>query len=531
MKTLLFVPEDCEPEYIMSIVSRRLPETILVCSAEHLPSDDDSIREYSCVIGWIQGRPLLNGRSLADMDPGLDLLLRTAPLRKITIGIGASLDRQAKVKLQEAGVCGYVSQSNPRAFESELEMMIAGFISGCDQNSTRFANVCIDTIGVFSESMISWFTDGGYSDRIYSKVRHGWHEPISRLFSSRPVSDKREEWSFAEDVGSVLSDLMFPQEHWTEFYSHARGAVGDEVSRMPMILSYPREFSNVPFELAQLPLPRRRPNNLIWFHPVHRLVSGSAQSSKWQIPQSRGIRILLVACNVSGNNVECPLGSPKCLPAGRSLSGLGSVDDEVREIESILKEAEKDGLIQLKEPPRVIESQNATYEVVEQALNDGDWDIFHFAGHGLACYLRSEPDGCLVLKGSSRWHLPKAINLRYWAAQASGNANPELVYLSCCRGIDSGLIHCLAGAKHGEVVGYFQNVADSSACRFAKFFYEGIIEQIREIKQNNPDLASNSVDVASAMLYARKRMFAGRVEDWLAACFSVVCLGSSKEVV
>lgn len=96
------------------------------------------------------------------------------------------------------------------------------------------------------------------------------------------------------------------------------------------------------------------------------------------------------------------------------------------------------------------------------------------------------------------------------------------MYFSCCRGIDSGLVHSLASSKHGEVIGYLQGINDLSAYRFARFFYEDIVQQTSQ---------SNDVDVASAILSARKNMLAGDCGDWLASCFSVVCLGSNLSVL
>jgi len=185
MKTLLFIPEDCEPEYIKSVVEQVLveqvlPKAILVCNSGDLPPKDDLVQNYGCVIGWVWGRSLRNGGIGMGVDSGLDLLLLTASLRKITIGIGFSLDRVTKMKLENAGVSAYVSQSRYQTFESALKNTIRECISKPSQADTRFVNVFSEA-GIKHGEVIGYFQ--GINDPSAHKLAKFFYEEIVKQAS------------------------------------------------------------------------------------------------------------------------------------------------------------------------------------------------------------------------------------------------------------------------------------------------------------------------------------------------------------
>jgi len=169
--------------------------------------------------------------------------------------------------------------------------------------------------------------------------------------------------------------------------------------------------------------------------------------------QGRSLRVLLVAANSDGKipGVEREVKLLKDRVA-RDLSRLGVACEMT-----------------------VLAGDEATYGRVKEALRDGRYHLFHYAGHGRYDDDLPQASG-LVLRHGSSFRALTADNLRFLAG-----ADLRMVYLSCCLGAVSksspsaddlcGIYDGLASAGVPTVLGYRWIVPDASTVELATTFY------------------------------------------------------------
>jgi CHAT domain-containing protein len=119
----------------------------------------------------------------------------------------------------------------------------------------------------------------------------------------------------------------------------------------------------------------------------------------------------------------------------------------------------------------------ANYEQVSNALRDGHYHLFHYAGHGLYDETLPEISG-LVLHKEHGLRVLTASDLNTLVS----NTELQLVFLSCClgartashvgRGDFYGMMEALVNADVPTVLGYRWSVTDKAAFTLAQVFYE-----------------------------------------------------------
>jgi CheY-like chemotaxis protein len=124
----------------------------------------------------------------------------------------------------------------------------------------------------------------------------------------------------------------------------------------------------------------------------------------------------------------------------------------------------------------LLSSTEATYTRVTEALHDGQYHLFHYAGHGRFDDQLSEVSG-LILRHNSGLRTLTAAELKLLMS----DTELRLIYLSCCLGARSaqqtgrgdfqGILEALALADVPIALGYRWTVRDDTALQMAQTFY------------------------------------------------------------
>lgn len=119
----------------------------------------------------------------------------------------------------------------------------------------------------------------------------------------------------------------------------------------------------------------------------------------------------------------------------------------------------------------------ASYDKVSEALRNGRYHIFHYAGHGLYDETLPEVSG-LILHKNNDYRVLTAADLN----TLTSNTELRLVFLSCClgarnashigRGDFYGMLEAIATAGVPMVLGYRWTVLDNAAMHLSEVFYE-----------------------------------------------------------
>lgn len=184
-------------------------------------------------------------------------------------------------------------------------------------------------------------------------------------------------------------------------------------------------------------------------------VTALAASAEAARDQTREFRALVVGSNSDGN--------------------IPQVEDEAKAIHSTLNQCL--GELGLKYHVELLTGEAAAYSRVKMALETGDYDMFHYAGHGVYDDDSPEISG-LALKGEHKVEILTAHKLRLLLSRAQ----LRLVFLSCClsartarergRADFHSVFEALVQANVPVVLGYRWNVLDSSAQYLGSAFYK-----------------------------------------------------------
>jgi CheY-like chemotaxis protein len=191
----------------------------------------------------------------------------------------------------------------------------------------------------------------------------------------------------------------------------------------------------------------RRPN------PFHRFIGALCEER--ESPHRQPLRVLVVGSNSDG-----------WIPAAEAEAGSLALA-----IEGDLQR------LGLESQVVLLSGAEATYARVSEALRDGKFHVFHYAGHGRFDDRLAEVSGLVLADGAGqRVMTADALN------QLTGDSDLHLVYLSCClgartagqqgRGDFYGVLDALARADVPLVLGYRWTVADSPAMLLALVFYQ-----------------------------------------------------------
>lgn len=502
MKTACFVPEPVVYDGLaaeLKLVLLRVSEPTVERSGNAICSALDS-KAFAIVLVWLDPAAAPRREAMLVIEKA-----RLVGIRSIVMG--ATLDRELWQQLERFGVSAYVSAVSER-WQDELLKAIAAQQTGAEQSGLVCYNMQLKlTLDVFADA-VRLSATGSYLDSIPQPGAH-WAKTVlghMQACASKAGGELLRELNLA---GSYMGDLLFT-EQVNRFYRQACSFGQSE----PITLRV-----RVSDSLRQLPIEAAVPPGdtlpLCLRHPMVRHAPVSSRTAKWRPPKPANV--LLIASGAYGR-YECPrkdavAAADRC-PEG-ALDRLEGVDEEVRQIGDFLaqlKDADSESIGTILP----LSSKEADRDAVKTALEQGPWDIVHFAGHGASCRHLNQEDGCLFLCADKPRMLRKPavapVIRDFWtAALATGSPN-ALVYLSCCKGVQSGLLYSLAANKPCEVIGFQHTVPDSGAKTLALEFYKAL-------------LGEHARDVSSALHLARTRVLSEGAEHEVAARLAMVCMG------
>jgi CHAT domain-containing protein len=207
---------------------------------------------------------------------------------------------------------------------------------------------------------------------------------------------------------------------------------------------------------------------LVLQHPLARFVCGVIPKrepiSRQRLALAKNLRVLIIA-----SNTEPP---------------ISGVDIETQKLRNFLEKEQRDIFVDVK----LISTKQATYGYVRDELKKPNYDIIHYAGHGL--YNPDSPEkSSLFFWSKKNKHgdvVPmKATELKMLLEKSEA----RLVYLSCCYGTATGdpsalldddflgLADSAVNAGIPTVLGFRWPVSDDGACQLALAFYRSLLEQ------------------------------------------------------
>lgn len=279
------------------------------------------------------------------------------------------------------------------------------------------------------------------------------------------------DWRFkSKDQGMELYGKLFSDPEVIDRYGRIRGALK---KREYLRLRFPssRELLRVPIEFLN-----DTRDFLVLQYPLSRSLVGNDVAVSNRSPlgsaflndlhrQNNPLSVLLIASDTP--------------------PGLPHVDEEVRQVEETLHDiAEEKGIsLSLK----ILSSDDATFEAVNEEISNGDYHIIHYAGHAAASEEQPE-NSCLHLwTGVRQTGAIKEANCSMLQRWFDAAESVRFVYLSCCMGAaqDSpqqlmtnnflGIADSLIQARIPAVLGHRWPIVDSDARGFSVSFYRNLL--------------------------------------------------------
>jgi hypothetical protein len=280
------------------------------------------------------------------------------------------------------------------------------------------------------------------------------------------------DWRFSsKEIGKQLYQKVF-EEHKEVLrgYNRVLGRV-PKGYLLHLCLESSRDFLRVPLEFAFAP---DLGEYLALKHPLSRFVKDAQARMRPLSPKflndlwarKGALKVLLIASNTK----------PR----------IDGVDEEVKALDFFLRKA-KEGvgvLCQVKYIP----TEQATYERVEEELQECKYHIIHYAGHGR--YNEQSPERSSLLfwerenrQGDVKPMMASKLKLLL------DNSNVRFIYLSCCSGskigdsaqlLDDDFLGIADGAIYAgvpAVLGFRWPVSDKSAKQLALAFYRSLLGQ------------------------------------------------------
>ena len=442
--------------------------------------------------------------------------LRSARKRGIpTVGLGASLSRTTKKTLEASSIDVYVLIGENKEFEVEFSQALSDLEITPHSVVTRYYNFHSEIILKVNRAGIIWSSIKGYQDlRIKPNSTHWVPQMIRDISTISKVALSRKHRDELQSIGHNLGSFLLHDNEDQDFYSSVRTVVGKSY-KARISIQTDDDWQRIPFELALLP---GSDNCIAHLHPMVRTVPGFIPMKKWGEHNKRGLRVLLVLSKASGR-IICPQGFSYC--KDDQLLMPENAESEISELVSLFEKYRNmhPDLIDIVKVAHADESDQS--DLLTQVVEEGPWDIFHYVGHGRSCICNEKQFGCIFTKSIRR----KMMIPRQYAMGSPLNewipclADHALVYLSCCKSADSGMVRALSVIKPCETIGFQMEVGDVAASELAKKFYNVLLKA----------LASGRCDVGEAMLLARRYVtLKFPIEGWLAAGLSNVCIGESR---
>ncbi len=337
---------------------------------------------------------------------------------------------------------------------------------------------------------LSRFPINDPEEHYYLSIRYSQNQPISiRLNNSQHVFSNK---NFSHDLNSdiILNDILeliistnkdIPRisfhgkklykeliQDYREIYEIYLQIASTRNSNIHFSFETDRNLSNIPFEMIH-------DNKHFWAikHPVKRNIVTDLYRRRQGInpeffykisSSSQKIKILLVASNT------------------------GNIPDVDREINSLAEGLNQKLRYNLSFHIKKYNSEDADFGSIVEELEKGEYDIFHYAGHGY--HDQESPDDSCISFWSQKER--KGI-IRYLTARKLSllleDTKLKFIYLSCCYSGNSspqsklvsneflGFAEGLLTSGVPAVLGYRWPVSDSNASLFAQEFYKSLLSQ------------------------------------------------------
>jgi CheY-like chemotaxis protein len=270
-----------------------------------------------------------------------------------------------------------------------------------------------------------------------------------------------------EDIGRGLwHDIFDEHPEVMGAYREARGKGG----LLSFLFEANREYLRLPLEFTHSTNPS---GYLVLHHPLARFLCDAVPKREVISPQlfalTKKLRVLIIASNTESKAL--------------SLPRIDGVDTETQELLTFLKQQSY-----IPVEARLIPSERATYKRVRTELKKADYDIVHYAGHGV--HNTFSPDESCLYFWEEDNRLGRVVPMTAGELNVLlGQSDARLVYLSSCYGTATGstialldddflgLADAVAHAGIPSVLGFRWPVTDSGACQMALSFYRSLLEQ------------------------------------------------------
>ncbi len=303
----------------------------------------------------------------------------------------------------------------------------------------------------------------GESDRLDVKELARKADQIN-LFLSIPYRETlRSKWH--EEADGIGRDLYRALAHSREVVGAlaAGRALAERSNNLSLHFNGPNSYLGVPFELLN-----DDRDHLALVHPLHR--QAFKQNETWTRKidpfhvfleklwrEGQTLRILLIASNI-GQRTQ-------------------AVDGEITTLHELLKRTLDQ--LGMKRRIQVCLSKDATFSHVASLLENDDFHLIHYAGHGRYDDQAAERSG-LYFRDGDHLRIMQADMLKSYLQDKS----TQLVYLSCCLGARTetrvgegdflGVMDAIVQADVPSVLGYRWVVGDQDAKDFALDFYDSL---------------------------------------------------------
>jgi hypothetical protein len=235
-------------------------------------------------------------------------------------------------------------------------------------------------------------------------------------------------------------------------------AGGDKNARVRFVVE--RDMHDIALEAIFCP----RSKDRYWMleAPVYRRLAPLGVGN-YLFDGGKRINSLFIDGSVSGYDTDLNL----------LLPSLTSPPDECSTIKNLLSKSQAEfnvGETKLLGPDGKNDGfSNA--ESVEDCLEQGEWDLVHFAGHSY--YDPSQKRGYVFLPGRDARSFEKVEleRLSDWLRKTS------FVYFSSCDSGAAAFVFALAERRIPNIVGFRSSIEDPFACEYAERFYRSLFER------------------------------------------------------
>lgn len=287
-----------------------------------------------------------------------------------------------------------------------------------------------------------------------------------------------------KELGSTFFDALFPKNIHGQFKAAIRGSEVENLGLRLRLIIEPPKLSSLPWEF-------------LYDKSIDAFIANDkriALSRYIQVPVSK--RQIVKSSN--------PLKILLLISSPEDLESLDSIGEE-----NLVKEALKNHIATGKIELDVL--RDATISNINQKMNEKDYNILHFIGHGIF----KNDMGYIALVDNS--HKSQILDEEGFCNIFLGNKHLGLIVLNSCQSAASSSCHALTGiapklVQRGipAVIAMQYSILDDTAKKFADIFYRTLAEECPvdeavQITRNaiSLEIGLDKVDFATPVLFMR----------------------------